>query len=69
MAGITIKKLKGQPNPHDKSCKLPKFMIVGVNFDGTPKVKKLWKKGKSKFLAIRLFEEKKDNINDLLKSI
>jgi len=47
-------------NPHDKSSKLPKYRIDGVNQDGTIKRKKLWVKGKSKFLHIRLFEEGKE---------
>ena len=52
---------------YSKKVKLPKFIDTDKkDKDGKPILKELWKKGKSKFLMIRLLQEKKKSINELL---
>jgi|GEM_PF-4054572 hypothetical protein len=50
---------------NSKKVKLPKQIIVGVDKKGKEIIKKLWVKGKSKFLHIRLHDEGKTCINQL----
>ena len=51
---------------NSKKVKLPKYIDTGKkDKNGKPILKKLWEKGKSKFLMIRLHDEHKTNINQL----
>jgi len=52
---------------NSKKVKLPKFIDTGkLDNDGKPIMKKLWEKGKSKYLHIRLHDEEKTSINQLI---
>ncbi len=52
---------------NSKEVKLPKFIKTDqMDENGKPVLKKLWEKGKSKFLDIRLHDEGKTSINELI---
>jgi hypothetical protein len=61
------KKWKAPLVENSKKVKLPKFIDTGKkDKKGKPIMKKLWVKDKSKFLHIRLHDEGKTSINQLI---